>query len=136
MLVLLYDSCVPVAGWLARWGHRLSVCCPCAYAWGGHQGPPPHVILALSIQGPQCLHFVCVPSPVVLSVVYVCSLVLWPVCTCACVAVLVCESALPVCPYGICLSTPVSVLCPQLSPREREDSTAAPPINLDLTVLL
>lgn len=130
---------IPVSLWQAGWlagDICLSVYCSCAYAWGGHQGPPPHVILALSMQGPQCLHFVCVPSSVLLSVVYVCSLVLWPVCSCACVAVLVCESAPPVCPYGICLSIPVSVLCPQLSPREREGSTAAPPINLDLTVFL
>lgn len=136
MLVPLYDSCVPVAGWLASWGH-LPVCvlfvCLCLGRSSGAPSPRDPCCLC---RGPKaCTLFVC-PSPVVLSVVNVCSLVLWPVCPCACVAVLVCESTPPVCPYGICLSIPVSVLCPQLSPREGEDSTAAPPINLDLTIFL
>lgn len=60
-LVPLYDVCVPLAGWLASWGH-LPVCvlfvCLCL---GRSSGPPPHVILALSMQGPQSLHLVCVP---------------------------------------------------------------------------
>lgn len=73
-----------VSGWLA--GASACLCCPCAYAWGGQQGPPPHVALALSMQGPQSLHFVRVSQPC--GFVCVCSLVLWPVCLCACVAVL------------------------------------------------
>lgn len=130
-LPFLCNSCVLVAGWLVAGDICLSVCCSCAYAWGGHQGPPPHVILALSMQGPQCLHFVCVPCG------FVC-------CMCvffgavACVSLWLCWSLLSLlylC-VGICLSIPLLVLCPQLSPREREDSDAAPPINSCLTAFL
>lgn len=135
-MLVLYDSCVPVAGWLASWGH-LPVCvlfvCLCLGRSAG--APSPRDPCSCLCRGPKaCTLFVC-PSPVVLCVVYLRPLVLWPVCPCACVAVLVVgESAPPVCPYGICLSIPVLVLCPQLSPRERGDSIAAAPINLDLTV--
>lgn len=52
----LCSSFVYVAAWLAA-GICLSVCCPCAYAWGGRRAPP-HVALALSMQEPQSPHFV------------------------------------------------------------------------------
>lgn len=124
------------AGWLAG-DICLSLCCSCAYAWGGHQGPPPFVILALSMQGPQSLHFVCVPPTLWFCLLCVCSLVLWPVCPSACVPVLVFVSLLHLCVHlGICLSIPLLVLCSQLSPRGRGDATAAPPINLYLTASL
>lgn len=49
------------AGWLAG-DICLSVCCLCVPVPGEViRGPPPHVTLALSMQRPQSLHFVCVP---------------------------------------------------------------------------
>lgn len=133
------SSFVCVAAWLA-WGICLSVCCRCAYAWGRSAGAPPHMALALSMQEPQSSHFVGV---------------FWPcgfLCVCTCVCVYVCVSwccglCVPVpvwlC-YGLCESAasmcPCGGLCPSLCwccalgyPRERDDSAAAPPINLCLT---
>lgn len=108
MLVLLYDSCVPVAGWLASWGH-LPVCvlfvCLCLGRSAG--APSPRDPCSCLCRGPKaCTFFVC-PSPVVLCVVYLRPLVLWPVCPCACVAVLVVVSLLHLCVY-------MGSVCPSL----------------------
>lgn len=125
----LCSSCVCVAAWLAG-GICLSVCCPCAYAWGRSAGAP-------SPRGPRSV-YAGAPKPAlcphVLALwfcVCVCFLVLWPVCLCALrgCAVIFMSLHHPCVHVGFCLSILPLVLCPWLSQREG-DSAEAPPINL------
>lgn len=54
-----YSSFVCVASWLTGWGH-LPVCVLllCLCLGEVSRGPPPHLVLALSMQEPQSVHFV------------------------------------------------------------------------------
>lgn len=86
-------SMIPVSLWQAGWlagDICLSVCCSCAYAWGGQQGPPPHMILALVYAG--------APKPALC----LCALVLWFCVLCICV-LWCCGLCVPV-PVWLCWS--------------------------------
>lgn len=123
--------------------------CPCGRLAGSWRYLPVCVLfvclcLGRSSGAPSprdpCSVYAGAPMPAFL---FVCPVVLSGVCvffgTVACMSLWLCWcllSLLYLCVHlGICLSIPL-VLCPQLSPWEREDSDAAPPINSCLTAFL
>lgn len=126
---------IHVSLWQAGWYLGASACL-CAV-----RVPMPGEVIGAPSPRDSCSVYAGAPMP---ALWFVCPVVLSVVCVffgaVACVSLWLCWSLLSLlylCVHlGICLSIPLLVLCPQLSPREREDSDAAPPINSSLTAFL